>query len=574
MNNLKRFFGPVSEDKWMYARAILSALYVFGFELATISLLQSLTTQIQQGDIETLRRYLFMFVVAVAIFTIWKRITRDYTWVTIGAIVDNSAHKEYITKLIQADSTAVEKIWTGRLIAIMNQWLGTWRSALESAAFHVPEILVNMGFVVYMVSRLHWVYSLVFIVLLVLVSLFSAYVSTKANPWRAKKKHIDTELSRFDVRMIMSKQEIIQSGKLSDELDAYGSKNIERYRYASKAGEFLFYMYEWPVLLMKSFVVLIVLYAIYGISSGEFSYPTFVGLVAVWWIANNSVIKFTNRFKDFTKDFVHIEKLRSTFDELPQMTWITQWAQFVYKHGDIKLDQVSFSYADGQQVFSSLSLSLHGGKKTALVGSSGSGKSTLIKLIAWYIRPDSWSIAVDNQNLQDVSLQSYYKHIWYLTQEPSVFDGTIRENLFYAVADANITDSDLNHIIQLAQCQFIYDLPNGLDTQIGERWVRLSWWQRQRLAIAKIMLKNPSIILLDEPTSALDSFSEDEVTKAMNNLFQWRTVIIIAHRLQTVKHADDIIVIDQGNIIERGTHEQLITQWWYYAKMLELQSGF
>ncbi|MFA7285105.1 MAG: ABC transporter ATP-binding protein, partial [Candidatus Absconditabacterales bacterium] len=389
MNNLKRFFEPISKDRWLYVRAILSALYVFGFELATVLLLQSLTAQIQQGDVETLWHYLIIFVVAVGIFTIGKWFTRDYTWVTIGAVVDNCAHGDYIKKLIEADSTAVEKIGTGRLIAIMNQGLTTRRSSLESAAFHVPEILINMGFVVYMVSRLHWAYSVIFLVLLVLVSLFSAYISTKANPWRAKKKHIDTELSRFDVRMIMSKQEIIQSGKLDHELDVYRVKNIERYKYASKVGTFLFYMYEGPVLLMKSFVVLIVLYAIYGIHSGDFSYPTFVGLVAVWGIANNSVIKFTGRFKDFTKDFVHIEKLRTTFDELPQMKGIAQGIPFIHTNGNIVLHDVCFAYAGNQPVFSSLSLSLQGGKKTALVGSSGSGKSTLIKLIAGYIRPDS-----------------------------------------------------------------------------------------------------------------------------------------------------------------------------------------
>jgi ABC-type multidrug transport system fused ATPase/permease subunit len=120
----------------------------------------------------------------------------------------------------------------------------------------------------------------------------------------------------------------------------------------------------------------------------------------------------------------------------------------------------------------------------------------------------------------------------------------------------------------------VHDLPNWIDTEIGEHGIRLSGGQRQRLAIAKIFLKDPKIVLLDEPTSSLDSFAEEAVTEAMENLFRNRTVIIIAHRLQTVKHADDIIVIDHGNVIERGTHDQLVSKGWYYARMLELQSGF
>lgn len=123
-----------------------------------------------------------------------------------------------------------------------------------------------------------------------------------------------------------------------------------------------------------------------------------------------------------------------------------------------------------------------------------------------------------------------------------MFDGTIRENLLYALS-TDPSDEHLTEILQLAKCEFIFDLPSALDTEIGERGIRLSGGQRQRLAIAKIMLKNPHIIILDEPTSALDSFSEQEVTEAMNNLFQNRTVIIIAHRLQTVKHADEIILL-------------------------------
>jgi len=128
--------------------------------------------------------------------------------------------------------------------------------------------------------------------------------------------------------------------------------------------------------------------------------------------------------------------------------------------------------------------------------------------------------------------------------------------------------------IKYAKCEFVYDFADGLDTEIGERWIMLSGGQRQRLAIAKIFIKDPEIIILDEPTSALDSFSEEWITEAMHNLFDGRTVIIIAHRLQTVKQADDIILLDQGKVVERGTHDELVKKCGQYAKMLELQSWF
>lgn len=227
------------------------------------------------------------------------------------------------------------------------------------------------------------------------------------------------------------------------------------------------------------------------------------------------------------------------------------------------------------------SLSIEGKKKTAFVGASWAGKTTLIKLIAWYLHPNVGKIIVDQQTLptpdinenDSIKLQEYYMYIGYLTQEPSIFYGTIRENLIYGFC-WNVSDDMIQQVLSKSQCQFVYDFDKALDTQIGEKWIKLSGWQRQRLAIAKIMLKNPQIILLDEPTSALDSISEQAVTQAFHELFKNRTVIIIAHRLQTVKEADDIIVLEKGTIVQRGTHQELARISGTYKTMLELQSGF
>lgn len=173
-----------------------------------------------------------------------------------------------------------------------------------------------------------------------------------------------------------------------------------------------------------------------------------------------------------------------------------------------------------------------------------------MKLIAGYLHPQSGSISVLGNQLDETALKTYYPHIGYLTQDPSVFDATIRENLVSVLNSSNQKkensdqNSELERALRLAHCDFVFDLEHGLDTEIGERGVRLSGGQKQRLAIAKIFLKDPEIILLDEPTSALDSFSEEAITVALDELFKNRTVIIVAHRLQTVRKADDIIVIE------------------------------
>ena len=300
---------------------------------------------------------------------------------------------------------------------------------------------------------------------------------------------------------------------------------------------------------------------------------TEVGIfVLVMAFMEKSIDNLLQLSREILKDFYQVEKLWVTFDNLPRVKWYNKGEIFQPQEWGIIVDNISYSY-DEVEVFKNFSLNIKANQKTALVGMSGSWKTTLIKLIAGYLYPLKGNIIIQNQKLKKIALKSYFPHIGYLTQEPWVFDGTIRENLV-ASAPENVTEKDLENALLHANCEFIFWLEHALETQIWERWVRLSWGQKQRLAIAKVFLKNPSIILLDEPTSALDSFSEEKITEALERLFKNRTVIIVAHRLQTVKRADDIIVIEDGEIKERGTHNELLKKWWIYTKMIELQSGF
>jgi ABC-type multidrug transport system fused ATPase/permease subunit len=286
-------------------------------------------------------------------------------------------------------------------------------------------------------------------------------------------------------------------------------------------------------------------------------------------VLNNSI----SFFKNFTKNFYSIEKIRDLFESTPRITWLDSGKSFEYKTWNIEVKNISFSYWENI-VFRDFSLNITWKSRVALVWLSGSWKTTLIKLISGFLRTQSWKILIDGQDIATINLESYYKSIWYLTQEPSIFDWTIYENLTYWIQKNSINSHDLGNVIKLAKCEFIYDLKEWLNTDIWEKWVRLSWWQKQRLAIAKLFLKNPSIIIMDEPTSALDSFSEESISDVFKTLFVWKTVLIVAHRLQTVKSADSILVFDAWKIVEYGNHDALIKTDWYYKRMLELQSGF
>jgi ATP-binding cassette subfamily B protein len=238
-------------------------------------------------------------------------------------------------------------------------------------------------------------------------------------------------------------------------------------------------------------------------------------------VAEKSLNEFLHMLRDILREFSSISLLWSTFDSLTPIKGYDTGSTFTPTPQDIIINSISYGYNE-QKVFEDFSLTIAQGKKTALVGASGGGKTTLMKLIAGYLHPESGSISVMRNVLSETALKSYYPHIGYLTQDPSVFDATIRENLMSAVNkdDTEIEEQFLIDALRLAKCEFVFEMEKGLDTEIGERGVRLSGGQKQRLAIAKIFLKDPEIILLDEPTSALDSFSEEAITEALNTLFE------------------------------------------------------
>lgn len=416
-------------------------------------------------------------------------------------------------------------------------------------------------------------YGIAFIWIILLILLVYIYWESYNQKYRKDRKKMHVEYNKDTIKIIMSKFEILQNSKINLETKKMSSYIPTRYEFNKKINNWKAKSDITSILLIEWIRIIIILSITYVTFLWDISISEFLVLIVIVGLLNDVSAKLSRVYIDTTKELPNIEKLRELFEDTKDIEWFNDGEDFIYNTWNIQLKNIWFSYTEQWwDVLSDLSIDLKWWNKTALVGVSWSGKSTIIKLITGYIRPDSWSIIVDWQDLSEVALKSYYKHIWYLTQEPSVFDGTVRENLTYAVDDA--TQAELEQAIRFSKCEFIYEFPDGLNTEIGERGVRLSGGQRQRLAIAKIFLKNPQIIILDEPTSALDSFSEEAITEAMNQLFKDRTVIIIAHRLQTVKHADDIIVLDQWQVLERGTHDELIQQGGSYAKMLELQSGF
>jgi subfamily B ATP-binding cassette protein MsbA len=235
----------------------------------------------------------------------------------------------------------------------------------------------------------------------------------------------------------------------------------------------------------------------------------------------------------------------------------------------IEFKNVSFAY-DRELVLKNVNLTVEKGKTIALIGPSGGGKSTLADLVPRFYDPTGGEVLIDGVSLQDYELESLRKQVGVVTQESILFNDSIFNNICFGME--NVKEEDVIEAAKVAHAhEFIIQMENGYQTTIGERGSKLSGGQRQRLSIARAVLKNPPILILDEATSALDSESERLVQDALYSLMQHRTSIIIAHRLSTIQHADEIVVIQQGQIIERGQHDILIEGNGLYKKLIEIQ---
>ncbi len=283
------------------------------------------------------------------------------------------------------------------------------------------------------------------------------------------------------------------------------------------------------------------------------------------------IVQMSNIGSQLTEAFAGLDRTEEIMNIAPEDDPEVRTVQLNNIEGNVKFNDVSFSYEEGKEVVHNISFDAPKGSVTALVGSSGSGKSTIAGLVSTFITPESGNITIDGQDISKVSLNSYRSQLGVVLQDDFLFEGSIKENILFP--RPNATEEQLKNAVKAAYVnEFTDRFDKGLETIIGERGVKLSGGQRQRIAIARAILADPKIIILDEATSNLDTESEALIQKSLSELTKNRTTIVIVHRLSTIRKADQILVIENGRIAERGNHDELITAEGRYFDLYTYQA--
>jgi ABC-type multidrug transport system fused ATPase/permease subunit len=298
-----------------------------------------------------------------------------------------------------------------------------------------------------------------------------------------------------------------------------------------------------------------------GLSPGD--WYLYMQAVGFYWFPMTSIASFWSQFQD---GLSASERVFALIDLEPKVKQTAAHELDGALRGEIRFENVRFSYTDKEMVLPDFSLTIAPGETVALVGHTGAGKSSIAKLINRFYEFQDGRILVDGHDIRTLDLGSYRRQIGLVPQEPFLFSGTIRDNIRYGRPDAD-DEQVLAAANRISQGEWLHGLGNGLDTDVGERGSNLSMGQRQLVALARVLLKNPAIFILDEATASVDPFTETQIQEGLDVVMSERTAIVIAHRLSTVKNADRIIVMGNGRIIEEGTHDSLMADSGHYAEL-------
>ena len=580
-SNLKHLFVYSQQQKTKAKRGIVYSILNKLFDLAPPVLIGVAIDIVVEGNesflssfgIPDRRRQLV--ILAILTFIIWGLESLfDYlsavTWRGISQDIEHSLRTETFENVLSLDMKYFENKSSGRLMAILNDDVNQLERFLDTGAnklLQTATTVIVIGGTFLYISPLIATFAFIPIPIIIFGSF--KFTSTIANRYERIRESIETLNSNLSNSI---------SGILNVKSFTRESKELERIETSSNEVKSANYH---AIKLSAAFIPIIRVAILFGFTAtlliggflaldGEIKVATYSVLLFITQRLLWPLTELGDTFDLYQRAMASFNRIFSLKNESSEIG--NGNIEFKKLENKIELKDVSFSYVDDFNVLNNVDLTIETGQTTAIVGSTGSGKSTLIKLLLRLYEINNGSISYDSNSLKDIELSSLREKIGLVSQDVFLFEGTVIENIAYG--DLNASESEVWNAAQKSEAdEFINNLPQKEKTIVGERGQKLSGGQRQRISIARAILKNPEILILDEATSSVDNETEAAIQRSLDILKKDRTVIVIAHRLSTVRNADIIYVLENGSVVESGNHESLLDIDGVYSKLWSVQTG-
>ena len=580
-NNLKDLYKYAQENEAKVKRGIIYSVLNKLFDLAPPVLIGIAIDIVVEGSESFIGNFGFedrrqqLIILAFITFVIWGfESIFDYvaavTWRNIAQDLQHSMRTETFNKTLDLDLSFFENKSSGRLMAILNDDVNQMENFLNEAAnrlIQTATTVIVIGATFLYISPLVAIFAFIPIPVIVFGSYkFVQRIGERYSKIRNNVESLNAHLSNSITGILTVK--------------SFNREKKEYKRIDSASDEVKTANYD-AIKLSAAFIPIIRVAILFGFTAtlliggflaldgqikvGMYSVMLFITQRLLWPLTELGMI-----FDSFQKAMASFRRIMNLRDTNPTIN--DGETELLELKNKISFENLNFEYVKDFPVLKNINIEIEKGKTTAIVGSTGSGKSTLIKLILRFYEKNSGKILFDEHEIESLSLESIRNKIGLVSQDVFLFEGSVFENIAYGNIEAN--SEEVWNAARLSESdRFINDLPNKEDTIVGERGQKLSGGQRQRISIARAILKNPEILILDEATSAVDNETEAAIQESLETLKEGRTVIAIAHRLSTIRNADLIYVLEDGEIVENGTHDQLLGNNNVYTKLWDVQTG-
>ncbi len=555
---------------------IISLILSFCVAGSTAAIAWLLDPAIEKMFIKQDKTMMLLIPVAIVLAFTTKGLTLFFArtvLIKLGAKIVLSMQKELASSILKSDTHVLESNHSGKYISHILYDVDTVYSLVTSGVLNLMKDSLTLAVLVSLMFYQNWKLAIFAMLMMPLAALVAKSLGKRIGKATTESAKLNADLMAYLSEMLKGSRmiKIFQQEKF--ELDRSSKILTENMNIKIKMGFIMIRATPIMEILTGIMIAGFIYYSGFMIANGEMGINNFFSFLTAMMLAYQPIRSLATINMLFYQGAAGAERVFAVLDTQPNIKEIESSPVLKINTGSLKFKNVSFSYPKtSAKAIKNINLSIEGGTTAALVGHSGAGKSTIINLLPRFFDPKDGEILIDEQNIKNLSLSSLRKNISMVSQDIVLFDDTVRANIAYAKLDA--TDEQIKSACDFAAASgFIEELQNSYETIIGENGIKISGGQKQRLSIARAVLKNSSIILLDEATSSLDAESEEKVQNAIINLTKNKTTLVIAHRLSTIIRADKIFVLNQGEVVDSGTHSELLKNSTIYKSLYSKQLG-